>query len=568
MKNVKFGLLALAVICVWVFLGPVAFGQTPVFEDLLTDSSKIAGQWGSGTFSTDGYTLSHDGGYCTTNPDSPRSVDYVWYDLPGSWLQGTIEFDVRGLNPNIGCEFEELMATCDSTGLNPATTSDDFYSSPYWVHMRKLHDDVYGTTNKMKMNVAVLPNGREARTNVLTWNGSETYRFRMTWSGTVVRFYRGTPGLTLSELNPPSPFDEGAWTPSILHLQVGSTFRAGPRRVGYSGGSPNTVYSLLRVFASNLGGAATPPRGWNTAVTIDMGTTDNVDGLSRVVVSDGDTTPVTIGDRDARRNQDPNTDNYFYFNVNDLFAYQGSNPDLYVMIDYYDTGSGALTLQYDATDGNKYKTGGSVALTGTNTWKQYAYHVTDAYFGNRQNGGADFRIFGGVGNVFYLDIVAVSVDSPLPPKAGNPSPAHLATGVSREGDLSWAPAEGATSYDVYFGSSSSPVFQGNQAQTTFDPGTMDPLTNYFWRIDTINGLGATTGDIWRFTTASYAGDFDGDLDVDQEDFGHFQACFSGHGVQYPAGCEDADFDLDGNVDENDLSVFQACMGGPNRPPGC
>jgi len=63
-------------------------------------------------------------------------------------------------------------------------------------------------------------------------------------------------------------------------------------------------------------------------------------------------------------------------------------------------------------------------------------------------------------------------------------------------------------------------------------------------------------------------DQDRDGDVDQEDFGKFQACFSGHGVQYPAGCEDADFDLDGNVDENDLSVFQACMGGPNRPPGC
>ena len=31
---------------------PVAQGQTPVFEDLLTDSGQTAGQWGSGAWSS------------------------------------------------------------------------------------------------------------------------------------------------------------------------------------------------------------------------------------------------------------------------------------------------------------------------------------------------------------------------------------------------------------------------------------------------------------------------------------------------------------------------------------
>jgi len=39
-------------------------------------------------------------------------------------------------------------------------------------------------------------------------------------------------------------------------------------------------------------------------------------------------------------------------------------------------------------------------MTNTNTWKTHAFHVTDAYFGNRQNAGADFRI-GDIGPVFY-----------------------------------------------------------------------------------------------------------------------------------------------------------------------
>jgi len=65
-----------------------------------------------------------------------------------------------------------------------------------------------------------------------------------------------------------------------------------------------------------------------------------------------------------------------------------------------------------------------------------------------------------------------------------------------------------------------------------------------------------------------AGDFDLDGDVDQQDFGHFQACLSGPGTPYAAGCADADWDGDGNVDTDDLSVFLNCMGSANQPPGC
>ena len=63
-------------------------------------------------------------------------------------------------------------------------------------------------------------------------------------------------------------------------------------------------------------------------------------------------------------------------------------------------------------------------------------------------------------------------------------------------------------------------------------------------------------------------DFNDDNDADQEDFGHFQACLSGGGKPYPAGCADADLDKDGDVDQNDFGLFQQCMAGPNQPPGC
>ena len=55
-----------------------------------------------------------------------------------------------------------------------------------------------------------------------------------------------------------------------------------------------------------------------------------------------------------------------------------------------------------------------MALSGSNTWKRKAFHVTDAYFGNRQNAGADFRIAKPGGGFFYLDLIQVIPPQPAP----------------------------------------------------------------------------------------------------------------------------------------------------------
>lgn len=66
-------------------------------------------------------------------------------------------------------------------------------------------------------------------------------------------------------------------------------------------------------------------------------------------------------------------------------------------------------------------------------------------------------------------------------------------------------------------------------------------------------------------------DFDGDADVDQEDFGHFQLCITGPQLGPPAThCRDADLDGDNDVDLADFGLFQRCLSGPDIPatPGC
>jgi hypothetical protein len=187
--------------------------------------------------------------------------------------------------------------------------------------------------------------------------------------------------------------------------------------------SQTTVYT----WSDNVSGAGFPskiPDKWGTAiaipleVSIDLGSPDIPNGITHPQNADGNTVAASIGGRSCRQTLNPNVDLYFYFGVSDAFAYQGNKQDLYVSVDYFDTGSGSLVLQYDSNTGNSlpafYKDGGSVALTGSNTWKRKVFHVTDAYFGNRQNAGADFRIAKLSAGSFYLDLVRVVVPQPPP----------------------------------------------------------------------------------------------------------------------------------------------------------
>ncbi len=68
------------------------------------------------------------------------------------------------------------------------------------------------------------------------------------------------------------------------------------------------------------------------------------------------------------------------------------------------------------------------------------------------------------------------------------------------------------------------------------------------------------------------GDFDGDGDVDQEDFGVLQRCLATPLPPIEPGCPDADLNKDGvsSINQLDLAVFLQCLSGPEIPgdPDC
>jgi hypothetical protein len=81
-------------------------------------------------------------------------------------------------------------------------------------------------------------------------------------------------------------------------------------------------------------------------------------------------------------------------------------------------------------------------------------------------------------------------------------------------------------------------------------GPTDEWTTYpGWNIDDI--------EVWGVLSPAF-GDYDGDGDVDGEDFAWMPGCLTGPDAgPVEIGCEAFDFDVDGDVDLGDFAAFQA-----------
>jgi len=463
---------------------------------------------------------------------------------------GYYEFDIIGIpscGPGLGKN--ELSHLYDYTfGNGDVNYTGGYRDTPYKHFLRR--ECVSPKTDTMEILWVVSPCVHEDDTPPLTWSPTTSYRFRMEWENTggnsTSKVYRnGT--LIMQQTG------AGSWSPAGQSFRIASSTRRADE-----GAIVGAIYSNVKIEDLLLP---------STEVTIDLGSPDVSSGLTNPQVGDGDTTPATIGGRTGRRNLNPAEDFYFYFAVNDAYAYQANNQDQYIIIDYYDTGTSTLTLEYDSNTGNTlpafYKNGGSVTLTNTNTWKSKLFHVTDAYFGNRQNGGADFRI-GNVGNTFYLDFIRVTTEAPIPPIIAEvaPDPQLAYFGVPYTQQLVLIQGDPAPSWTMLDGPPGATV----NSSGLVSGWTPSAFGNVSFSVQATNLAGSDTED-WGVRLVSRS-DFDLDDDADLADFAHLQLCFSGDGHPQGAGCSNADLDGDNDVDAFDFNVFLPCMQGANNVPGC
>lgn len=124
---------------------------------------------------------------------------------------------------------------------------------------------------------------------------------------------------------------------------------------------------------------------------VSLGATNVSDRLQQVDQSgDGKTQAGAIFGIPCRKA----LDYYMYFKVDDSVLFnQSAGADVTIIVDYFDTGGGVdIRLQYDGVNGAYTVHPKSFIVTGSNTWRSARFEISNAYFGNRQNGASDFRL--------------------------------------------------------------------------------------------------------------------------------------------------------------------------------
>ncbi len=115
----------------------------------------------------------------------------------------------------------------------------------------------------------------------------------------------------------------------------------------------------------------------------------------------------------------------------------------------------------------------------------------------------------------------VSVLRPQQGMAIGPDPADGGTVEADSVSLTWSPGPYAVSHDVYFSDSfddvntadssdpmgSDKVYKARQTELKYPPGDWDVISltrgeTYYWRIDEVNGVDISRGEIWSFTVAA------------------------------------------------------------------
>jgi chitodextrinase/CubicO group peptidase (beta-lactamase class C family) len=197
----------------------------------------------------------------------------------------------------------------------------------------------------------------------------------------------------------------------------------------------------------------------------DIGINEVYSGISHPQFTDGNTI-VVLKDGIYCKRPTVAGNNYFYFNVSDAIIYDGSSPTVYLKIGYYDSEGGLITPQYDSAS-DPYTSADTLNFTGTNTWKEHIWTLTDAKFANRQNVSADFRLFVGTAQNVFIDTVVVST-VPFGDITGPSAPTNVtATALSTSAiNISWSAStddSGIMGYRVFRG----PVEIGCTTATSF-----------------------------------------------------------------------------------------------------
>ncbi|QEG36363.1 hypothetical protein [Bythopirellula goksoeyrii] len=337
------------------------------------------------------------------------------------------------------------------------------------------------------------------------------------------------------------------------------------------------------------------------SVDVDLGSSNTVNGLQQFeFAGDGQTLATDVGGRSVRQLTGTPLSLYMYLRVDDNFANQvHAGLNAIVEVVYQDVGSGNLNIQYDSTIA-AYKVASPISLEDSGEWRTARFYLDDAFFGNRQNGGADIRITGNhipidqvrllhaFGDLAApeLEMASATINSPqntvrvawsmtddwrsgLMDQWTVQEDNHIQIEWTNDGGLSWNSV--GLVYEYASPASQSGYDTGAGASTWSDETTWDTSGlvsgTYQIRITPIDGRGNAgayleTTEFGLVGVPALTGDYDQDAVVDGDDLTKWS---DSYGTTTPPG-SGADGNGNGFVDGADFLVWQRNFGAMLPPP--
>ncbi|MFG1810886.1 Ig-like domain-containing protein [Streptomyces sp. NPDC049040] len=233
-----------------------------------------------------------------------------------------------------------------------------------------------------KSKVDVQVQGGRLVTAAIEAGTTGTQRVKNPWPGQSTEVVDGKNGKVVVK----------ASTAGLLDVPV----KSGKTYLVQQAAAPTTALPFAQVTgdaptaARHLGGVRlgldSAVRSGSSTIGTVLGGTDRAYGLSRTEDAGSPGTAGDVAGLSART-----ADGDMSFDVADDVAATGSY-DARVTVSYYDSGTGSLSVQYDAGSKDRYHQAGTIALTGTDTWKTAEVTLSGAWFGGLQSNGADLRL--------------------------------------------------------------------------------------------------------------------------------------------------------------------------------
>ena len=210
-------------------------------------------------------------------------------------------------------------------------------------------------------------------------------------------------------------------------------------------GAGREMLNGQRTVSSSLPAASalSPVAYAGADATVYLGPTNVANSLTQIEQADGSTGGSFLGNQNCRTNAGL----YVYFRVADTFSVSNAaGQAATVEIEYFDSVAGAvLSLHYDSLTAAYSTHPTSVTTVGSGGWKNFRWTVTNAFFGNRQNGGSDFRINISAGKTVAIRRASVF----LPEEQGGFVAVGAPTVQYSNGRLTWSGMADATGWRLY-----------------------------------------------------------------------------------------------------------------------